>query len=165
MEQATPGFEPAADAVELRPSTIAEIRKHGRALVQAHSDEAEPDLAAGLDLNWEGYESADAGGMLIVLVAWEGRSMVGYAVAAVFESLHYAGMLFCQHDALYVIPRLRGRRVGARLLEALRTEARDRGCRRLLMHAKPQSKLESLLRLRGFREEETIFVEDLCHKP
>jgi GNAT superfamily N-acetyltransferase len=152
-----------ASAVDVKLSSVAEIREHGEELLRAHTQEAEPDLAPYYAPAWEAYEEAERRGDLLVLAAWhDGAELVGYAVAAVVQSMHYSGVRLCQHDLLYVAPAHRGRGLGKRLVEALRLRAKQWGAQRLLLHAKPGSTLWNMLMLHGgFRVEETIFVRDL----
>ena len=150
----------SAPAVRIEAATVADIQQHGDALLRAHAAESEPDLAERLDPAWDAYEAAEARADLIILAARQGDQLVGYAVATLFRSTHYA-LFLCQQDLLFVLPEWRQRGVGLRLINRLRLEAKRRGADRLLMHAKPASLLDGLLRILGLRVEETIFVEDL----
>lgn len=149
-----------ATEVDVKLSSVAEIRQFGDALLRAHAAEAEPDLAEHFDPKWDDYRVAELSGQLIVLAAWNGSDLVGYAVAAVVPSMHYA-LTLCQHDLLYVAPEWRAKRIGRRLLDRMRQQAKAWGAHRLLMHAKPNSKLWTMLMLLGMKVEETIFAEDL----
>ena len=151
--------------VRVTPFSIAGLHQHGGYLLRDHAKEAEPELAAQLNPDWEAYEHAESTGQLIVLGAWAVgstiRVLVGYVVASVAASPHYCGVLLCQHDVLYVDPPWRRRGVGLQLIRALRVEARARGAAHLIMHAKIGSPLETLLQLGDARAVETVFMEQL----
>lgn len=160
----------AIPGIHIALASVDEIERHGQDLLRAHAEEAEPDLAEHVSPDWDTYIAGEEAGSLIVLTACNGSALpdglrtnevlIGYAVAAVFRSPHY-DRLFCQHDLLYVLPEWRGTGIGLRLIAGLREQARERGCHRLIMHAKVGSTLGAMLPRLGFRVEETMFVEDL----
>ena len=164
LEEATIGWagqKPLPKHVVVRGGTLAEVCKFGYDLLQAHAEEAEPGMASKLAPDWPRYQELQEGGNLIILLAWHDHTLLGYAVAVVFPSAHYARTVICQHDLLYVRPEWRSRGIGLRLIQRLRGEAKARGATDLLMHAKPGSTLEALLPRLGFKAEETVWKEGL----
>lgn len=140
--------------------TVEAAEIHAGHLFRAHADEAEPELADYVDPDWEKYRALERTGSLIGLGAWIGKHPIGYCSAFLFDSGHYRGYKVCQHDLLYVLPQWRGR-VGLKLIDRLRDEARARGALRFYMMAKTGSRLERLLPKLGFEIEETVFKQDL----
>jgi len=143
------------------------IGKQARKLFVSHALECEPDIADDLAPDWAVYKELEKQGRLIAFGAWptpepwESVPFIAYAVAYLFRPAHYAGRMFAQLDALYVAPEYRSRRLGLHLIDRLEKTARSRGASRLLMHAKPGSRLAAMLPRLGFEVEETIFRRDL----
>ena len=148
-------------AVSVRRASVADVQANAGDMLRAHAEEAEPVMAERLAPDWHFYREAERAGRMIVLAAYANFEMVGYAVAAIVQSSHYMGHVFCQHDLLFVSKGWRNHRVGLQLIERLRVEARAAGAEQLLMHAKIGSRLEELLPRLGFEREETIFRRDL----
>jgi GNAT superfamily N-acetyltransferase len=148
-------------APTIEHSTVAELQASGvNRLFEMHAHELEPHLAPRLAPDWAAFMEAEKLGDLIVLAAWAGRELIGYAVAVIYQSLHYHDYKTCQIDVAFVSPAWRAGMVGSRLIEAVRECARQHGAQALIVHAKIGSQMERLLQLRGFRMEETVFVQD-----
>lgn len=151
--------------VETRVTSVAELEQHGGPLFQAHAQEIEPEFSDRVFPDWEFYRAAEAAGRLIVFGTWDqppsaDEQLVGYVVAAVVPNSHYRDVQVCLLDSIYLDPQWRGRRVGLRMLRLLQDTANLLGCSRMLMHAKPGSRLEKLLPVLGYTVEETLFKKD-----
>lgn len=145
--------------VRVALSSVAEIREHGSDLIQPHVEEAEPDFAGQIDVDWPRYEAIEAKGALITLAAWDDCAMVGYCVAFLYPSTRYRDQLVCQHEVLYVAPEARCTGAGLELVRALDRERTGRDADRLVMVAKKGSTLEKILPRLGFVAEETVFTK------
>ena len=146
-------------AVDL--SSVEKICLAGQALFEEHVRECEPVNAEVLEPDWDGYKKLEDDGQLLIVGAWAGSHLVGYGVGFIYPSLHYKSQVVCTVDVLFVDQATRRQRAGLRMLNKLRDEARKRGAAKFNIHAKPHSKLESMLRLLNFQVEETMFSEDL----
>lgn len=105
----------------------------------------------------EVYEELDRSGTLFVLGLFRDGDMVGYSANIVHPHLHYSGLIVCQNDVIFVDPDYRNGGDGVRLLAATEREARKRGARLILMHAKPDTPFDALLRrLKGYRVQDVI---------
>lgn len=153
-----------ADSRAVRDSCVETTVKAGsieqlqcaRHLCVAHAREMEPHRADdAVEPSWDRYLAAERAGLLAVALAWgrvtfEGDEpplpdVVGYAVAAVVESMHYADLKFAQVDGIYVDPAWRRSGLGGRLLAELTQQARRLDARELLIHAKPNTPLATMM--------------------
>lgn len=124
------------------------LRQHADALTRQHWEEIALNRAVALDVDWEFYEAKEAEGSLFVVAAFVDDTIVGYSVNATFWHPHYRTTPMCQNDALYLHPEWRngaGGRIGRDLMRETVDEARRRGCKRMLWHAKKGTALDVLL--------------------
>lgn len=148
--------------IEVALSTVEEVCLAGQELFAAHAAEIEPENAERLNPDWDSYQEHETNGNLLVVAAWDGRDLVGYICALIYQSLHYREEIHCQVDVFYVDPQARRQRAGLRLLNKMRGEAHARGACMLRLHAKPDTQLDRMLRLLNFQVEESLFTEDLA---
>jgi GNAT superfamily N-acetyltransferase len=147
-------------AVEIRMSSVDEMRKHGQALFDEHKAELEPGFPK-LDPNWQGYYELELRHLLQILTAWDEDELVGYSICVLLPHLHYQDVLYAQHDILFVRKGYRRGTLGTRLISETEAAARERGAYCVMMHAKPGTTLEKLLPKLGYQTEETHFVKEL----
>jgi GNAT superfamily N-acetyltransferase len=113
-----------------------------------------------LAVNFEAYRQADAGGKLLVLVAREGDSMIGYSVFMLIRSPHYRSSLFAMNDVIYVLPEYRKGRTGLALIRESEKLLKARGCVKISWHVKDRNAdgtpnpLSAILRKFGYELEE-----------
>jgi len=133
-------------AVDIRPSTVAEMREHAMPLLRAHWVEVgrNRDVMV-LNPKWIAYEAMEKAGMLLALAAWDGEQLVGYSVTFVFENIHYSPVIYAQNDVIFVEQSARGRGVFARLMEETERLAEEKGAIEVRWHAKKDSKLDRIL--------------------
>ena len=146
----------------IRPISVAELREHGAALFPRHFAEVEAQhLGLVLDPDCERIELLHQRGAAVVLGAFVGDELVGYALAFIGPHPLYRSTINAQLAAVYVAPEHRGKGLGARLILQARGDARDMGATTCTAHAKRGTAMADLLPRIGFDEHETIFTERL----
>ena len=143
---------------EIRPSNVDEMLANASELFSEHWEEIalnkqvmvlKPDEAK--------YRAAEANGMLLILAAFEGTEIVGYSVNIVTNHLHYADLITCSNDLLFVTEGKRSGRLGLQLIRATEKVAKERGARLMLWHAKPGTPLEKMMPRLGYGVQDIIF--------
>lgn len=76
-------------------------------------------------------------GVIKNIVVYHEEKIVGYSIILIQPALHYSNDLFAHVDVIYVDKEYRSSSVGARLLFATETLAKDNGASVILHHAKP----------------------------
>lgn len=136
---------PAVPAI-IEPLTAEALEREGGDMLRAHYDEValHKDLMV-LRPRWEVYHLMQEAGTLFALGARVDGLLVGYSASFIADHLHYASLRYAQNDVLFVAPEHRKTRLGIRLISETETEAKARGARMMLWHAKPQTPLDFLL--------------------
>lgn len=129
------------------------------ALVKANKDEAESHIPLEVMIDLEAYEYLYQAGMLVLLGAYDGERMVGYAIASLSPSLHY-GVVTAHHMTLYLAPSHRTPRTSLRMVEALAHACKDKGAVMMTWSAKPGSAFARLIARRA-RLEDFVFTQEL----
>lgn len=150
------------DRIRIEQGTVADRPQGLDVLLDAHVHELAtyPDLMQ-LSPDWDRYVACEEAGMLITFYAWDGDELVGYACTVITPHMHYSGLVVANNDVLYVLPEHRASRVGLGLMRATTREARLRGARLMFWHAKENTALDTLLRRRSLKVQDTIFSEVL----
>lgn len=143
--------------IDVKLTGVDEMREHAVELFAAHHAEMEPHYT-DFEVNWARYYEAEERHALLALAAWDTtrNEVVGYSIGFIVEHFHY-NLYVYQHDALYVAKGYRRGRLGVELLKLTKKEAEEQGAQRLLWHAKPDTKLDKLLRHLGYRHEENLY--------
>ncbi len=146
----------------IRESTVDEMLANASTLFEEHWDEIalnkhvmvlKPDEAR--------YRAMEAQGALLILAAFDDGRLVGYSVNFVIHHLHYADLRVCSNDLLYIEPASRQGGVGIRLMRCTEAEARERGARLMLWHAKPDTPLADILPRMGYGVQDIIYSTEL----
>ena len=109
----------------------------------------------------EVYEAMDQAGVLFLLGMFAEGDLIGYSCNIVTPHLHYSGLTVCQNDVLYLDPDYRNGGAGIRLMTATEREARSRGARLVLWHAKDGSLMDKLLERRGYDVQDIVYSKAL----
>lgn len=142
--------------------TVTDQLAAATALREAHYQELATDKKLMvLDPAVEIYRRIEAAGNLFVLMAYDGDEMIGYSVNILATNLHYAGLLMCQNDVLYITPSRRAGRTGIRLMDETERVAAKRGARMMLWHAKEQTALARILPRRGCKVQDILYSKEL----
>ncbi len=108
------------------------------------------------------YERIEAAGNLFCLMAYDGDELIGYSVNTLANNLHYASLLMCQNDVLYIAKAHRAGRTGIRLMDETERVAAKRGARLMLWHAKKDTALDHILPRRGCAVQDIIYSKELA---
>lgn len=138
--------------------TAETLEREGAALLHDHYDEvAKNKDVMVLRPRWDVYQSMQSAGTLFALGARIDGKLVGYSANFIANHLHYASMVYVQNDVLFVAPQHRKTSLGLRLIQATESEARHRGAKLMLWHAKEGSKLDSVLSRMRYEVQDIIY--------
>lgn len=112
---------------------------------------------AALDPMWEVYAERDAAGQVLLVTLRERGDLVGYFLGFIAPGLHYRRCLTYHMDIFYVVPSMRGRFGGKRLMRALMVECRRRGVKRMFVGEKLHQPAGRLFMAMGFVPVETTY--------
>jgi len=148
--------------MRIGPITVAEMREHAGSLLRAHWDEvAKLKHLMVLDPNWDAYEAMEQAGNLIAIALYaESGALVGYSVSMLAWHHNYAALRYCQNLVVFVDKEHRRQSAGTRLIKATEAEARARGAKLVLWHAKPDTALDALLR-HSYAVQDVIYSKEL----
>lgn len=118
---------------------------------------------AALDPLWEVYAQRDAEGQLLLVTLREIGELVGYFIGFIGPGLHYRKCLTCQGDIFRVLPKVRGRMGGKRLMRAVLDECKRRGVRRVFLGEKlhsPCAKLFAAFGAKPVEQYHSLWIEE-----
>lgn len=131
-------------------------------LLEAHRDELTTNKELmNLAPDIGRYAAMEDAGFMFGLTARENGHVVGYSVNLISQHLHYSALRYVHNDVLFLDKGHRFGTLGLRMLRATRAEAKARGARLVVWHAKPGTPLESILRRQGARVQDVLFSEVL----
>ena len=132
-------------------------------LLPAHYEElAKFKDVASLAPDHQQYVRADLEGRLLVLLAYAGMEVIGYAVTFQSASAHYERVNLAQNDVIYVKPEYRGGLTGFRLIKTTRKRARELwGTQLLTWHTKPDTPMDALMPRMGCEKLDHLWAERL----
>lgn len=127
-------------------------------LLRAHRLE----LATHLDLmplepQIDTYKALEKAGKVLSIVLESDEGIVGYSINIVSQNLHYSPLRICQNDVIYVSPSYRAEGGGRALIRATEICAKELGCAMVLMHAKPDTRLDKVLPDYGYGVQDVIW--------
>lgn len=126
-------------------------------LLRAHRNELATHLELmPLEPQIDVYRELEERGKLLSLVLEHEGTIVGYSVNIISHNLHYGPLKVCQNDVIYVSTSWRSEGGGRKLLEATEIEARRHDCKMILMHAKPDTRLDEVLPGYGYQVQDVI---------
>jgi GNAT superfamily N-acetyltransferase len=147
---------------EVRQSTVDEMLSCGQALFEQHWDEiARNKEVMVLKPDEEAYRAMEAAGALLTLAALKDGQIVGYSVNFVMRHPHYADLLVCNNDLLFIDQEHRQGGAGIRLMRRTEQEAQARGCRLVMWHAKENTPLADMLPRMGYGVQDIIFSKQI----
>lgn len=98
---------------------------------------------------------------MLSLGAYDGNEIVGYSVSIVHCNLHYADVIMCQNDVLFLKESYRTGANGLRLIRETERLARERGCHMMLWHAKMDTTFMAILHKLGYGVQDIIYSKAL----
>jgi len=131
-------------------------------LLIEHREELATDKALMvLKPDVEKYLAVEARGALMMIGAYRGVRLIGYSVNIVTNNLHYADLIMCQNDVLFLTKDERKGSAGLRLIRETERLARERGAQIALWHAKPGTNLDKLMPRMGASVQDVIWKVNL----
>ena len=172
FDAVVPGIQvPALTSVTKNPAAgvrIVEMPMTGRidemwSLLAAHWDEvAKNKEVMVLKPDRARYEQLEAQGALLCLAAIDpDGDIVGYSVSFVGPHIHYADLVVCNNDVLFLREDLRPSSIGMRLIRDTERAAKARGARLMLWHAKENTPLATIMPRMGYGVQDIIFSKQL----
>jgi len=155
--------------ITIRPASVDVVRAHGQRLLEDHWEEVALNKSVmRLDPEWKRYYAMEEQGMLFSLGAWMAAphpevpdELVGYAVTFALTHIHYAGLFYLQNDVLFVAKRARHTGVGPKMIVATEGEARARGAKLVMWHAKPGTALDALMPRMGYQIQDVVYSKEI----
>lgn len=136
----------AFDALVLRNIGAEQFFDESAELLIEHREELATDKAIMvLKPDFERYLALEDAGVLMVIAAYRGPRMVGYSVNLVTNNLHYADLVMCQNDVLFLTKSERKGTAGLRLIRETQRRGKAAGAKVMLWHAKPGTNLDKLM--------------------
>lgn len=131
-------------------------------LLQSHWDEVALNKEV-MVLNpiTEEYTALENAGKLITLFAYKYGVMVGYSCSIVSQSLHYRDLTVAKNDVLFVHPAFRNSPLGLKLMRRTEQLAKERGCKMMLWHVKPDTPLHKLMEAKKNKVQDIIYSKIL----
>lgn len=108
-------------------------------------------------LDHSAYHRLEQAGNMFVLTARDNGSLIGYVMAFKHASLQYVDTTLVQVEALYVLPKYRGKYIGIKLLKQLHNYGHM-----IEIKSPLNTDFSVLLKRLGYKELERVHV---CHKP
>jgi hypothetical protein len=151
-------------SVVIREITASEHIDSAWSLLEQHREELTTHKEVmQLNPRRDQYLAFEANGAMLSLGLFDGDQLVGYSINIVVANYHYADLVVCQNDLLFVDKAHRAL-YGWRLLKATEKAAKERAggqpCM-LLWHAKEATNFEAILPRLGYGVQDVIFSKVL----
>jgi predicted GNAT superfamily acetyltransferase len=144
--------------IEIRLSNVDEMLANAGELFSEHWEEvALNKQVMVLKPDEQRYRAVETQGMSLIIGAFEDGKIVGYSVNIVTTHSHYADLVICNNDLLFVTESKRSGRLGVRLIKETERLAKERGVQLMLWHAKPNTALERIMPRLGYGIQDIIF--------
>jgi GNAT superfamily N-acetyltransferase len=144
--------------VEVRQATTRELGVDP-GLWYRHLDEIGNIEGVDIDEDFEHFEAMEAAGLFLGVGAWCQGKLVGYSLNVIVARHPIYNEKWCSHIALFVDKPFRRGQIGRQLIAETERLASTNACKRLTMHAKPQTTMEMLLPRMGYQPLETVFIK------
>lgn len=106
-------------------------------------------------------QAEEAGALMCLAVVDPDGEVVGYSVNFIGPHLHYADLVVCNNDLLFLREDLRASRIGLRLIQQTEQIAAERGAQLMLWHAKEGTALAKLMPRMGYGVQDIIFSKEI----
>lgn len=131
-------------------------------LVQHWDEVAKNKQVMKLKPEREKYAHLDQNGGLVCLWAIDtDGEIVGYSVNFIGPHIHYADLIICNNDVLFLREDLRPSSIGLRLLKETEHVAKSKGAKLMLWHAKENTPLAKIMPRMGYGVQDIIFSKQL----
>lgn len=146
----------------LRPSiqreTLADLRRaRVDELLVRHYHEIAHYQDIPLEVDYEVYAAAEAGGKLRIFTVRMGEDLAGYASYFVNHNPHYRKSVQAVQDVLFLKPEFRGFSIGRGLISYADTMLRLEGIQVVYHHSKVKLPMDAVLKACGYELIETVW--------
>lgn len=147
---------------DIREITATDVISDLWPLLAAHREELTTmkDLMV-LKPDLDTYDTLEERGAMLSLGAYEGDEIVGYSVNIIARNLHYADVMMCQNDVLFLREDKREGMLGIRLMRETERMAKERGADLMIWHAKPKTNLDAVLQRLSYRVQDVVYTRVL----
>lgn len=153
---------PTLERVTFEVLTAQQFFDQAVELLVEHREELATDKALMvLKPDFEKYYALDHTGELLVIGAYRGDNLIGYSVNIITNNLHYADLIMCQNDVLFLTASERKGAAGLRLIRKTQALAKLEGAQIMLWHAKPETNLDQLMPRMGGTVQDVIWKVNL----
>ncbi len=146
----------------IRPTTYAEVTEKALHLFTEHWEEVARNKGVMvLKPDEKRYLFLEATGAFFALAAFDGEELVGYSGNFIGAHIHYAGLVCCNNDVLFVSKEHRQSPLGLRLIRETEREAQKRGARLVLWHGKPDTPMANILPKLKYAVQDVIYSREM----
>lgn len=110
---------------------------------------------------YKAYELMDQYKSALSLFAYVDEKLVGYSINFVHPHLHYADLMTCHNDLLFLSPAYRNSPIGLKLIRETVKKAKERGAKVMSWHAKKGSTLDKLLERMDYKVQDIVYYKPL----
>lgn len=134
------------EATIIRPCTLADIERAPNigALLEEYAGEVATEGLGKAVPQWWLYHRMESTGLLHVLGAFSGDTLIGFITLIVMQRPHYEGLV-ASYESFFVAAKFRRTGAGTRLLRAAEALAKSLGALGLFVNAGIGSRLERML--------------------
>lgn len=147
--------------LEIREGSFEEVIDKLSLLEEHWQEVAKNKHLMVLKPDYEKYKAMEDAGALLSLIAYENNEVVGYSINFLTNHIHYADLLTCYNDVLFVKLEKRKSPLGLRLIGYTERAAREKGAKLMLWHAKQNTALDSILSNRRLNVQEIVYSKEL----
>jgi GNAT superfamily N-acetyltransferase len=152
---------PKPELVFAEEEFTPELVEEGTPLMVAHWDEVNPNDKYDINPDWYQYFMLYEEGMLKVFTARYGDELIGYMTWFVSPSLHKAGVMVANEDALFVKKDRRGMMAGMKLIKfAEQTFLETTEVRTFVLRVKTTHDFGKYLERLGYSLKEMIYTKE-----
>jgi GNAT superfamily N-acetyltransferase len=131
-------------------------------LLAEHWDEvAKNKQVMVLKPDHDGYRQMERVGRMLILGAYRDGKMVGYSFNFIGPHLHYADLIVCNNDVLFVHRDHRNSPIGLQLIRRTEKAAKARGARLMLWHAKQGTSLDKIMPRMNYGVQDIIYSKEI----
>lgn len=148
--------------ITVKPCTVSEL-EHAPNLGELCAEYAQESAIDGLgphNVQVEAYRAMENAGMLHLIGAFEGDTLVGFLVLVVTSMPHF-GSLAATVESFFVSSNARKGGTGLRLLRSAESLACSLGAPAMFTHAPVGSRLDTVLSHQGYSEASRVFFKNL----
>ena len=148
--------------IKISECSIDDLRAEIGSLAEEHWLELEDSKKLfKLSIDWASYEEVEANGKLITLVVRNEGEVIGYSVTMLYMPIHSDTVLIGINSALFLRKEHRSGGLGARLILATESAARQHGARAMNWHAKPATAMSQVMERMGYEVRHTTYSRSI----